>query len=156
MLLQFVATKFHIDRDFLYILAAAFCFEAMSLTMYHKSVAFRDRTLFCKWPCFFLFAVLLILATSGKTGVASIPLAMLCWMLAISSTWFYERYKGINKGTTFWKKFIGSCGLVIATMNINLLPPFAVLIPVKYLSAKYPYWNVAVSGFGLPAFIVVL
>ena len=30
------------------------------------------------------------------------------------------------------------------------------LIPVKFLAANYPYWNVVVSGFGFPALMIVL
>ena len=155
MFLEFVATKFHIDRDFLYMLAAMFAFEVVCMVTFRKSAAYRNRTLFAKWPCFFLLAILLVLATGGKTGMASIPLDMLVWTLALGSCWFYEHCKGISK-ETFWTNFVENCVLVIVLTGIYSLPSFAVLIPVKYLASNYPYWNIVVSGFGLPAFIVVL
>ena len=156
LFVHFISTEYRIDRDFLYTLVTAFNVEVLSMFMFGKSAIYRNRTLFCKWPCFFLFAILLILATGGKTGVASAPLALLVWTLGISSCWFYERFKGVNKGITFSKDFIGVCVLVIVCGSLNLFPSLAVLIPVKFLSANYPHWNVVVSGFGFPAFIVVL
>ena len=155
MFLDYVVSEFRIDRDFLYVLTSVFAFEITCMVLYHESAAYRERTVFCKWPCFFLVAILVILATGGKTGVASIPLTMSVYALSVSSTWFYERCKGVNS-TSLWKRFLGSCAVVVITFCANALPSFAVFIPVKFLATNYPYWNVAISGFGFPAFIIAL
>jgi hypothetical protein len=113
--LNFICGSLHIDRPFLYSVVCYFTVEVMGVCLFGRSSReFRNRAMFAKWPSYLIFVVLVVLVTGGMTGAASIPLALLVWTLSITSGWFYERYKGINKNDPLWKEILGNCVLTLA------------------------------------------
>ena len=154
LLLVRFQTALHIDLDFLYSVSACFCAEVMFAILFRKSKVYLDRHYFCMWPTFFVLVIVIVLATGGKTGVASIPLAFLVLAITMSSSYFYERLKGIE---TSVKREFGSGFLIAFVVLVAMLAPtFAVFLPVFLLRVGHPTWNIFVSGVAFPSFTFVL
>ena len=77
------------------------------------------------------------------------------WGFAKTTKYFWDRYHGIAKNSlkTYFLKGM-SVSLVLCLLEI--LPMFAQFIPVKLLAKSHPKTNIAVVGFGFPAFIFFL
>lgn len=155
-LLSFISISCLIDRGFLYLTMAAVNTEIQGAVLVgRESREYMARHYYCMWPIHFSLVILVILITGGKTGYLSIPLALLCWVFAMSSDTLFDYIKG-RKSNPYIKNLAQSFVLAIVCGSLNVAPSFGVLVPVHYLAQKYPYWNSAVSGIVFPLFIIVL
>ena len=154
--LEYLTSTVQLDRGFTYTTVACLNVEVLALIASWASKEYWRKKMFVAWPCYLLVLVLSVLSTavsspSGEVRAAGIPVALVCWALSIDSAWFYTREKH-----TFISNSIKSGIFVIVCAVMNFLPSFTVLIPVHYLAANHPYWNIVVSGIGFPALTFVL
>ena len=154
---KYVSETHRVSRPYIVTILVTIFFEIFGCIMFgSKSKSYRDRHLYCQWPIWFLLTTgtmyTVALLNDGKMGYFAIPVSLLGFSLSKVPTKYYQIYKGENVECSLLKNLKGSFlqGFVIFFTFFG--PIWGQLLPVNSLAGNYPLANMAVTGFGLPAF----
>jgi len=146
-----------VSRPYLLTTMGMLCFEIFACIVFgSKSKAYRDRHFYCQWPIWCLLATatitLTVFTNDGDMGHFAIPLSLMSYSISHFLTRYYQICKGEEVEVTALTKLRVSMLRGFVMYFANFAPVFGQLIPVNMLAENYPLTNMAVTGFGLPAF----